>query len=96
MYSEISGIYINTCFVEHKKLSSVTKYIFWQFLVDVIMQLVDSAKLDMSATAYANDVKKGIYQFLKSQNADSLAKNLGKSQPVQDLQVRNVILASFI
>lgn len=57
-----------------------------KFLVDVIMQLVDSAKLDMSATAYANDVKKGIYQFLKSQNADSLAKNLGKSQPVQDLQ----------
>ena len=78
------------------KLSSVTKYIFWQFLVDVIMQLVDSAKLDMSATAYANDVKKGIYQFLKSQNADSLAKNLGKSQPVQDLQVWNILFASFI
>ena len=60
------------------------------------MQLVDSAKLDMSATAYANDVKKGIYQFLKSQNADSLAKNLGKSQPVQDLQVWNILFASFI
>ena len=81
---------------KRKKLSSVTKYIFWQFLVDVIMQLVDSAKLDMSATAYANDVKKGIYQFLKSQNADSLAKNLGKSQPVQDLQVWNILYARFI
>jgi len=60
------------------------------------MRLVDSAKLDMSATAYANDVKKGIYQFLKSQNADSLAKNLGKSQPVQDLQVLSILFASFI
>jgi hypothetical protein len=49
------------------------------------MQLLDSAKLDLSATAYADDVKNGINTFL-SGYADTLHNNLGK-QPVKDLLV---------
>ena len=50
------------------------------------MQLVDSAQLPLSAIAYANDIQTGIQAFLK-QYADTLARNIGKSQPVKDLQV---------
>ena len=51
------------------------------------MQLVDSAQLPLSAIAYANDIQTGIQSFLK-QYADTLDRNIGKSQPVRDLQVR--------
>ena len=50
------------------------------------MQLADSAQLPLSATAYANDIHTGIQSFLK-QYADTLDRNIGKSQPVKDLQV---------
>ena len=50
------------------------------------MQMVDSAKLPLSAIAYAEDVNKGIQHFL-TRYADVLDKNLGKSQPIKDLQV---------
>ena len=49
------------------------------------MQLLDSAKLDLSATAYADDVKKGIHSFL-SVYADPLDKKFGH-QHIDDLQV---------
>ena len=49
------------------------------------MQLLDSAKLDLSATAYAEDIRKGINGFL-SVYADSLDKKFGH-QHIADLQV---------
>ena len=49
------------------------------------MQLLDSAKLDLSATAYAEDIRKGINDFL-SVYADSLDKKFGH-QHIADLQV---------
>ena len=61
------------------------------------MQIVDSAKLPLSAISYAEDVKKGINSFL-SHYADTLSRNLRNSQSVTDLQVKyakNYILLSF-
>ena len=54
------------------------------------MQLLDSAKLDLSATAYAEDIRKGINDFLRV-NADSLDKKFGH-QHIADLQVGPITL----
>ena len=62
----------------------------FQFLVNVIMQLLDSAKLELSATAYAEDVKKGIHSFA-SAHADILDKNLGH-QHIKDLMVSTKVI----
>ena len=51
------------------------------------MKLVDSAKVDLSAMAYADDVNNGINSFL-SVYADTLHGNLGKKH-VKDLLVRD-------
>ena len=61
------------------------------------MQLLDSAKLDLNATAYAEDIKKGIHDF-GSIYADVLDHNLGH-QHIADLNVcvytNNIPISSF-
>ena len=61
------------------------------------MQLLDSAKLDLNATAYAEDIKKGIHDF-GSIHADVLDQNLGH-QHIVDLNVcvyeNNIATISF-
>ena len=61
------------------------------------MQLLDSAKLDLNATAYAEDIKKGIHDF-GSIYADVLDQNLGHQHFV-DLNVcvyeNNIATISF-
>ena len=57
------------------------------------MQLLDSAKLDLSAVAYAEDIRKGINDFL-SVYADSLDKKFGH-QHIADLQVGPITLTLF-
>lgn len=61
------------------------------------MQLLDSAKLDLNATAYAEDIKKGIHDF-GSIYADVLDQNLGH-QHIVDLNVcvyeNNIATISF-